>query len=90
MLEVNNLRIFFSSNTQEIEVVKNISFKLNKNKILGIVGESGSGKSVTSMALLGLLPKNTIVKGQIFYQGTDLVGFSNKDFQKIRGKKIGI
>lgn len=90
MLEVNNLRIFFSSNTQEIEVVKNISFKLNKNKILGIVGESGSGKSVTSMALLGLLPKNTIVKGQIFYQGTDLVGFSNKDFQKIRGKKIGM
>ena len=90
MLEVNNLRIFFSSNTQEIEVVKNISFKLNKNKILGIVGESGSGKSVTSMALLGLLPKNTIVKGQIFYQGADLVGFSNKDFQKIRGKKIGM
>ncbi len=90
MLEVNNLRIFFSSNTQEIEVVKNISFKLNKNKILGIVGESGSGKSVTSMTLLGLLPKNTIVKGQIFYQGADLVGFSNKDFQKIRGKKIGM
>ena len=90
MLEINNLRIFFSSNTQEIEVVKNISFKLNKNKILGIVGESGSGKSVTSLALLGLLSNKATVKGQILYQGTDLVGFSEKDFQKIRGKKIGM
>ena len=90
MLEINNLRIFFSSNTQEIEVVKNISFKLNKNKILGIVGESGSGKSVTSLALLGLLSNKATVKGQILYQGTDMVGFSEKDFQKIRGKKIGM
>ena len=90
MLEVNNLRIFFSSNTQENEVVKKISFKLNKNKILGIVGESGSGKSVTSLALLGLLSNKATVKGQILYQGTDLVGFSEKDFQKIRGKKIGM
>ena len=90
MLEINNLRIFFSSNTQEIEVVKNISFKLNKNKILGIVGESGSGKSVTSLALLGLLSNKATVKGQILYQGIDLVGFSEKDFQKIRGKKIGM
>ena len=90
MLEVNNLRIFFSSNTQENEVVKKISFKLNKNKILGIVGESGSGKSVTSLALLGLLSNKATVKGQILYQGTDMVGFSEKDFQKIRGKKIGM
>ena len=90
MLEVNNLRIFFSSNTQENEVVKKISFKLNKNKILGIVGESGSGKSVTSLALLGLLSNKATVKGQILYQGIDLVGFSEKDFQKIRGKKIGM
>ena len=90
MLEVNNLSIFFPSNTQENEVVKKISFKLDKNKILGIVGESGSGKSVTSLSLLGLLPDKAMVKGQIFYKGTDVVGFSNKDFQKIRGNKIGM
>lgn len=90
MLEVNNLSIFFPSNTLENEVVKKISFKLDKNKILGIVGESGSGKSVTSLSLLGLLPDKAMVKGQIFYEGTDVVGFSNKDFQKIRGNKIGM
>ncbi|CAI8300606.1 MAG: Glutathione import ATP-binding protein GsiA [Flavobacterium sp. SCGC AAA160-P02] len=90
MLEVNNLSVGFVSNNQENDAVKKISFRLKKNKILGIVGESGSGKSVTSLALLGLLPKNAIIGGQILYDGENLLGISPKDFQKIRGKKIGM
>jgi len=90
MLEVNNLSVRFVSNNQENDAVKKISFRIKKNKILGIVGESGSGKSVTSLALLGLLPKNAIIGGQILYEGENLLGISSKDFQKIRGKKIGM
>jgi peptide/nickel transport system ATP-binding protein len=90
MLHVKNLSIKFSSHENEIEVVKKISFDLGVNKILGIVGESGSGKSVTSLAILGLLSKNAILEGEIFFNEKNLVALSNKEFEKIRGKKIGM
>ena len=54
ILKLENLSISFGEN----EVIHNISYHLDKNQILGIVGESGSGKSVSSLAILGLLPKN--------------------------------
>lgn len=90
MLKVNQLTIKFQSNTQVSTVVNDISFLVKKNKILGIVGESGSGKSVTSLAILGLLPKNSMISGEILYEGKDLLKLSNKEFQKIRGAKIGM
>jgi len=90
MLQVKNLSIKFLSHENEIEVVKKISFDLGVNKILGIVGESGSGKSVTSLAILGLLSKNVILEGEIFFNEKNLVALSNKEFEKIRGKKIGM
>jgi len=55
LLDVKNLSIAFGSN----EVVHQISYHLNSNEILGIVGESGSGKSVSTLAILGLLPKSS-------------------------------
>ena len=90
MLQVRNLTIKFLSEKDENEVVKNISFNLNENKILGIVGESGSGKSVTSLAVLGLLPKNTIQEGTIFFDEKNLLTISDKEFQQIRGNKIAM
>ena len=90
MLQVRNLTIKFLSEKDENEVVKNISFNLKENKILGIVGESGSGKSVTSLAVLGLLPKNTIQEGTIFFDEKNLLKISDKEFQQIRGNKIAM
>jgi len=90
MLQVRNLTIKFLSEKDENEVVKNISFNLKENKILGIVGESGSGKSVTSLAVLGLLPKNTIQEGTIFFDEKNLLTISDKEFQQIRGNKIAM
>ena len=80
----------FLSDKDENEVVKNISFNLKENKILGIVGESGSGKSVTSLAVLGLLPKNTIQEGTIFFDEKNLLTISDKELQQIRGNKIAM
>jgi len=90
MLQVRNLTVKFLSEKDENEVVKNISFNLKENKILGIVGESGSGKSVTSLAVLGLLPKNTIQDGTIFFDKKNLLTISDKEFQQIRGNKIAM
>ena len=90
MLQVHNLTVKFLSGKVENEVVKKISFDLKENKILGIVGESGSGKSVTSLAVLGLLPKNTIQEGAIFFDEKNLLKISDKEFQQVRGNKIAM
>jgi len=79
MLQVQNLTVKFLSDKDQNEVVKDISFTLKKNKILGIVGESGSGKSVTSLAVLGLLPKNTIQEGTIFFDEKNFLFYSNSN-----------
>ncbi|WP_372746747.1 ABC transporter ATP-binding protein [Lutibacter sp.] len=90
MLSVQNLSISFKSDAQWNTVVKNVSFELNNQQILGIVGESGSGKSVTSLAILGLLPKSAKVEGNIVFNDSNLAEISEQEFQKIRGNQISM
>ncbi|OBQ55005.1 ABC transporter ATP-binding protein [Tamlana sp. s12] len=88
ILEVRNLSVSFGDN----EVVHNISYKLHTNEVLGIVGESGSGKSVSSLAILGLLPKKIakISSGSILFEDRDLIELSSSSFESIRGNKIAM
>ncbi|MFV0571642.1 MAG: ABC transporter ATP-binding protein [Xanthomarina gelatinilytica] len=92
LLQVKNLTISFFSNQIEMEIIHDISFHLNTNEILGIVGESGSGKSVSSLAILGLLPKKVskITNGSIWFNNMDLIHLESKKFQQIRGKDIAM
>lgn len=92
ILEVNNLSITFESYQTSNQVLFDVSYQLKKNEILGIVGESGSGKSVSSLAILGLLPKKQAKfnSGEIKYLGDDLLAYSNTDFQSLRGNKIAM
>ena len=91
ILSVNQLAISFKQQGEVHEVIHHISFNLHKNEILAIVGESGSGKSVSSLAVLGLLPKkNTIIEGSIVFENQSLLDISEKDFQKIRGNEISM
>ncbi|MEH6536948.1 MAG: ABC transporter ATP-binding protein [Psychroserpens sp.] len=92
LLDIKNLSISFSSEGNETEIIHNISYHLNPNEILGIVGESGSGKSVSSLAILGLLPKriSKITHGSIVFNDVDLTKLSPKQFQKIRGNEIAM
>lgn len=92
LLQIENLVISFSRENSWNDVIKNISFDLYKNEILGIVGESGSGKSVSSLAVLGLLPEkiSRISNGKILYDGEDLTQKSSREFRKIRGKQISM
>lgn len=86
MLKVDNLNINFGSE----HVIKDVSFHLEPNQILGIVGESGSGKSVSTLSILGLLGPKAIVKGSILFENQELTGFSEKEFQQIRGNAISM
>ncbi|WP_035334988.1 ABC transporter ATP-binding protein [Dokdonia sp. PRO95] len=91
ILSVNQLSISFKQQGEVQEVIHDISFDLYKNEILAIVGESGSGKSVSSLAILGLLPKtNALIKGSIIFENQSLLEAREKDFQKIRGNEISM
>ena len=91
ILEVNNLRVSFRTYNGKVQAVRGIDFKLFEGETLAIVGESGSGKSVTTKAILGILPKNSIIEeGEILYKGDDLTKYKEKDFYKIRGKEISL
>ena len=92
ILTVKKLSVSFENHQGENQVLFDVSYQLRKNEILGIVGESGSGKSVSSLAILGLLPnkQTKFNTGEINYLGDDLLKYSNTDFQKLRGNKIAM
>lgn len=92
ILSVDTLSVSFLQEKKWNEVIHSISFQVFPNEILGIVGESGSGKSVSSLAVMGLLPKNNahFNTGSIQYNNQDITNYSEKEFQKIRGKKISM
>jgi peptide/nickel transport system ATP-binding protein len=87
ILEVKNLSVSFDGR----KVVENISYSLQRGRTLGIVGESGSGKSVSTMALMGLLPKNATVEGSALLDGqTDLLSLDETGFRSVRGSRIAM
>ena len=92
LLEIKDLVLSFQSNNKSKEVIHGISYYVDKNEVLGIVGESGSGKSVSSLAIMGLLPKHvsTIDSGTIIFNTKDLTKTSSKEFQAIRGNDIAM
>lgn len=91
LLHIHQLSIGFQTDNGFRDTLQQIEFQLYKNEILGIVGESGSGKSLTSLAVLGLLPSSAkITEGEILYKGEDLSTLSTKQLRKIRGKEISM
>lgn len=87
LLSVRNLCVSIS----KIPILKNISFDLKKNQILGFVGESGSGKSITAFSIINLLRSKNITKtGTINYNGDFIESLGSKGFEKIRGNEISI
>ena len=92
LLEVKNLTISFQKEHEYKKVIRQLNFHLETDEILGIMGESGSGKSVSSLAILGLLPKRVakIEDGEIIFEDENIVPLSNKAFQKIRGAQISM
>jgi oligopeptide/dipeptide ABC transporter ATP-binding protein len=87
LLAVENLSVSFGS---RIRAVRGVNYALHRGQTLGIVGESGSGKSVTSLAIMGLLPKNARVRGSVKFKGRELLGARDKAMSRVRGKGIAM
>ena len=91
LLSIQNLIVSFGTKKKRSEIIHSISFDVYENKIVGIVGESGSGKSVTSLSIMGLLPKKTaFLNGSIFFEDQDLLKLEEKSYRKLRGKDIAM
>lgn len=86
MLKAEHLTIRFG----DIPVVKDLSFSMEPGEILGIVGESGSGKTMTALSIMGLLPGEASVEGEILLNGRELTGLSGKERSVYAGKEIGM
>jgi peptide/nickel transport system ATP-binding protein len=90
LLAVDDLHVAFRTRRGPARVVNGLSFELHPGRTLAVVGESGSGKSVSSLALLGLLPDTAQVRGSAIFDGAELIGRSEEDLRKVRGAGIGM
>lgn len=92
ILEVRDLEVEFSVDDGKIKVLDGVSFQVAPGQTLGIVGESGCGKSVTSLAIMGLLPRphGQVVAGSIRFQGEELLSLPPDQMYKVRGNRISM
>src|SRR3712207_7068028 len=88
ILSVRDLAVTFSTREALVTAVNGVSFELRRGEVLGLVGESGSGKSVTGLAILGLVDRpGEIAGGSILLDGEELIGRSEGDLRRLRGKR---
>jgi oligopeptide/dipeptide ABC transporter ATP-binding protein len=90
LLVVDNLTVNFPTDDGTVRAVRGVSYKVMPGESMGIVGESGSGKSVSSMAVMGLLPKTARITGSVRFRGEELLGLDEKGYASVRGKKIAM
>ena len=90
ILSVDRLNVSFNTRGTIIKAVKNLSFGLQKNEVLGIVGESGSGKSQTVLSLMGLLEPNGVATGSVIFKNKEILGLPDKELNKIRGNEVAM
>ncbi|MFR9970609.1 dipeptide ABC transporter ATP-binding protein [Corynebacterium striatum] len=91
LLEMKDVHISFETSTGTVEAVRGVNLSIYPGQSVAIVGESGSGKSTTAMSILGLLPgTGKVTKGQILFEGEDITHYNNKQFEALRGNKIGL
>jgi peptide/nickel transport system ATP-binding protein len=90
LLEVKDLTVKFNTEDGVVNAVRGVSYSLARREVLAIVGESGSGKSVSSLAVMGLLPRSAHISGQIIFDGKDIAHVSPREKRALRGKRIAM
>jgi peptide/nickel transport system ATP-binding protein len=90
ILRVDDLSVDFPTDDGVVHAVRGVSYRLHEREVLGIVGESGSGKSVSSLAVMGLLPGSARIRGSIQVDGDELVGASPAATRRLRGSTLAM
>jgi oligopeptide/dipeptide ABC transporter ATP-binding protein len=90
LLDVRDLRVRFDRRGRRVMAVNGLSYQLHAGRMLAIIGESGSGKSVSSRALMGLLPDTASVSGSALFEGVELVGRSDREMRRHRGADLAM
>ena len=92
LLQVRDLQVRFTRRGRDpVRAVDGVSFDVAPGQVVGLVGESGCGKSVTSLAIMGLLPKRRAeVEGEVLFEGQDLLSFSPDELRELRGRDIAM
>ncbi|MGK2348686.1 dipeptide/oligopeptide/nickel ABC transporter permease/ATP-binding protein [Actinomyces sp. W5033] len=90
VLEVKNLSIAFPQQHGEVNIVDNVSFSVRPGETMGLVGESGCGKSITSMAVMGLLPPTARITGEILFQGKNILDMTPNEHNALRGHEMAM
>ena len=90
LLEVEDITVTFPSEAGPVQAVRGVTYTVKMGESLAIVGESGSGKSVSSLAVMGLLPTSAVVTGAIRFKGRDLLSLKDRELSRIRGQGISM
>ncbi len=90
VIRVENLDVDFWVDGQVYPAAKGVSFEVARGETLAIVGESGSGKSTTAMAILGLLPENSLTTGSVTLLERELIGLGKNELREVRGNDIAV
>ncbi|MCX2930483.1 ABC transporter ATP-binding protein [Mycobacterium sp. CVI_P3] len=90
LLQVDDLHVDFYSGAKQVSAVRGVSFTLHPRSRLGIVGESGCGKSTAILAVMGLLPANAVVSGQVRLQGIDILAGGDAGMRRHRWRDIAM
>ncbi|KAA0107747.1 ABC transporter ATP-binding protein [Mycolicibacterium sp. P1-5] len=89
LLEVTDLAVSFPTDGDDLTAVRGLTYQVRPREVVAMVGESGSGKSAAAMAVIGLLPEYATVSGSVRLAGQELLGLSDGEMSKIRGRRIG-
>lgn len=90
LLKITGLKVYFDSVDGLVKAVDGIDLTLAAGEILTLLGETGSGKTVLGLAVVGLLPRNTFLEGEILYRGKNLLSLSERDMRAVRGREIAM
>jgi oligopeptide/dipeptide ABC transporter ATP-binding protein len=90
LLELRDLRVDFRTGGRRVRAVDRLSYAISAGRTLALIGESGSGKTVSSRAVMGLLPPTATVSGSIRFEGSELVGLSDRQMRRLRGAGIAM
>jgi peptide/nickel transport system ATP-binding protein len=89
-LDIAGLRVCFATPEGLVRAVDGVDLTVGDNEILGLVGETGCGKTVLGLSIMGLLPRNATMEGQVHYNGLNLLALDEEAMRKIRGREIAM